>query len=176
VYFTESFNRFHTVKAAETYIHKLFSIANQQQWLPEELDEHIVLASAEDLTVIHDIEPFGLDQCINFKVKNDNGQEVASCSIISSPVDKKDGYLCNVFVNPEHRKYGWGTKLMNWITDNTLNKIKFPKFLKVGNYGSGTKLDNNQLVNFYSKFNFKPVEKDKYYNYGQNNQLVMELV
>lgn len=176
VYYTIVYKKFKQLKSVETYLNGLH---NNHNWILNEIAQPLIeeaslgnmLSKIDMVTKRIKLGPF---RAIKFMLK-DQGETVASLDIIDDPVDKsKDGYLCNVFVDQTRRKGGLGTQLLNWVT-SSLNNIKRPKFLKVGCYGSGDKLNNQQLQDFYSRFGFQPSNSKFWPGFGEPGQQLMEL-
>lgn len=111
-------------------------------------------------------ETFGQIGGIIFKNKNE-GQVVKVYTTESNKIQKNSllkGFktpfvnLIRLYVDPNYRKLGWGTLIMNRLIENSKNKtIIVDAFPDNESY-----MTKDELINFYMKFGFKilkPSEK-----------------
>lgn len=72
--------------------------------------------------------------------------------------------IINIVVNPQYRKLGIATKLINYIIDN---------FKDVKSIMLEVSENNKSAINLYNKLNFKQISERKNY-YGESNALIMK--
>lgn len=104
-------------------------------------------------------ETFGQISGIVFRNKNE-GQVVKILTIESKKTHKNSLFkdiktpfisLIRLYVNPNYRKLGWGTLIMNRLIENSKNKtIIVDAFPDNESY-----MTKDELINFYMKFGFK---------------------
>lgn len=105
---------------------------------------------------IYTLEPHNTEWQ-EFIIADENDEVIGSIKVLESPPGSKTGWIDCINVNKEHRRKGWGSRLLEIAVDHAksrgyhclVGQIKPDDGLQVGN-----------LIDFYSKNGFTLTRQD----------------